>query len=63
MCGRCTGKFELNGGETEDCAGENLISEIDDQGTKADKPVELIKSISSKIDAYEEKDEGIHDQK
>ena len=36
-------------------AGENLISDQDDQGTKADKPEELIKSINSEIDAYEEK--------
>ena len=33
-------------------AGENLISEIDDQGTKADKPEELIKSINAEIDTY-----------
>ena len=36
-------------------AGENLISEIDDQGTKADYPEERIKSINSEIDTYEEK--------
>ena len=36
-------------------AGENLISEIDDQGTKAEKPEELIKSINAEFDTYEEK--------
>ena len=36
-------------------AGENLIEEIDDQGSKVDKPEELVKTINSEIDAYEEK--------
>ena len=34
-------------------AGENLISVIDDQGAKADKPEELIKTINAEIDTYE----------
>ena len=36
-------------------AGENIIGEIDDHGSKVDKPKELVKTINSEIDAYEEK--------
>ena len=36
-------------------AGEDLVSEIDDQGAKADKSEEFIKTINAEIDAYETK--------
>ena len=36
-------------------AGENLIEEIDDQGSKAEKAEDLVKAINSEIDVYEEK--------
>ena len=35
--------------------GETLIEEIDNQGTKVDKPEEMVKLINTELDAYEEK--------
>ena len=36
-------------------AGENLIEEIDEQGSKVDKAEDLVKAINSELDVYEEK--------
>jgi hypothetical protein len=35
--------------------GETLIEEIDNQGTKVDKPEEMVKLINTELDAYKEK--------